>query len=286
MNEIGIMQGRLSPAVPGRLQAFPWSTWEKEFCHAATCGFEVIEWLFEADRYEQNPIWTQDGVQRIRQKMATTGIRLRSLCADYFMVHPFFRVSEPERTQSIAVLNRLILQSAGVGIKTILLPVLEGAGIRADTEKIQLLDALCEPLSLAIRHGIRLGLETELPAAEYRALVERGNHPALGVYFDTGNAVAKGYDIAADIRMLGPFLCGVHIKDRTRGGPSVLLGQGDADFTSFFQAMGETAYIGPLVLETPSGNDFLAVAGTHLKYVREYCNQAPAEVDSVRQVSR
>lgn len=192
MNEIGIMQGRLSPPVPGRLQTFPWSSWEQEFHHAHECGFDAIEWLFEADDYEQNPIWTESGLERIRRQIATAGVQLRSVCADYFMAHPFIRVPEQERARSVAVLNRLIVRAASVGIQTILLPLLEVAEIRTDAEKVQLLDSLREPLSLAAAHGIRLGLETELPAVEYRALIEQGDHSALDVYYDTGNAAARG----------------------------------------------------------------------------------------------
>ena len=269
-SSIGIMQGRLSPPVPGRLQAFPWSFWEQEFHHAPACGFDAIEWIFEADGYQQNPIWTAAGLERIRQQMITTGVQLHSLCADYFMAHPFFRVSGQERAQSVSVLNRLIVQAASVGIQTILVPVLEVAEIRTDAEKVQLLDSLCGPLSLAAAHGIRLGLETELPAPEYRALVERGDHPALGIYYDTGNAAARGYNIAADVYTLGTYLCSVHIKDRKRGGPSVLLGQGDADFVAFFRALAEVGYTGPLVLQTAFGEDYLGVARAHLKFVKDH----------------
>jgi hexulose-6-phosphate isomerase len=269
VNEIGITQGRLSPPVPGRLQAFPWSSWEEEFSRARGCGFDIVEWLFEAERYEQNPICTATGLAKIRRQIAATGVQLRSVCASYFMTYPFFRVSEQERARSISVLNDLIRRAAALDVRTILLPVLEASEIRTGLEKVQLLDALSEPLSLAATHGIRLGLETELPASEYRDLVERGNHPALGVYYDAGNAAARGYDIAADLFTLSPFLCGVHIKDRKRGGPNVSLGQGDADFVGFFRVLAEVGYTGPLVLETASGEDYLSIASGHLKFVKD-----------------
>ena len=44
---IGIMQGRLSSPVPGRLQSVSVVDWEAEFRHASACGFDSIEWLFE-----------------------------------------------------------------------------------------------------------------------------------------------------------------------------------------------------------------------------------------------
>jgi len=272
---IGIMQGRLSPPVPERLQAFPWSSWEQEFSNASACGFDAIEWVFEADGYQQNPIWTEAGVERIQQRVTATGVQVRSVCADYFLAHPFFRVSEQERAQSVNVLGELIAQAARMGVRTILLPVLEEAEICTDAERAQLLDSLRGPLSLAATCAIRLGLETELPAPEYRSLVEQANHPALGIYYDAGNAAAKGYDIAADMHTLGPFLCGVHIKDRKRGGPSEFLGQGDADFGAFFQVLTEMGYTGPVVLQTAFGEDYLGIAKAHLEFVRARFSPKP-----------
>ena len=38
MNPIGIMQGRLSPAVDGRIQSFPVETWRQEFELARQAG--------------------------------------------------------------------------------------------------------------------------------------------------------------------------------------------------------------------------------------------------------
>ena len=49
MRSIGIMQGRLSPPIKGRIQAFPSQTWQKEFYLARDCGFSHIEWVLDPD---------------------------------------------------------------------------------------------------------------------------------------------------------------------------------------------------------------------------------------------
>ena len=268
MNAIGIMQGRLSPAEAGRLQAFPFASWEEEFHRARACGFDAVEWLFGADACEQNPVFTKAGLEKIRRQIDATGVRVPSLCAHYFMVHPFFRVSPAERQRSVSVLNTLIGQATEVGIRTILIPVLEDSEIRTNAEQAELLDSLRPPLSLAAHHGIHIGLETELPSSVFRALVEQCNHPALGIYYDTGNATAKGYDIASDLRDLAPHLCGVHIKDRKRGGSNVRLGLGGANFSRFFQIIADLPYTGPLILETPRGDDTLGNARANLAFVK------------------
>lgn len=267
MYPIGIMQGRLSPPVPGCPQAFPWTSWEAEFQQAQFCGFDALEWLFAAEAYEQNPLWNESGLEKIRRQMAATGVWVGSVCAHYFMLHPFLRVSEPERCYSVQVLNRLIGQAAAVGIDTILVPVLETAEIRTEAEATQLLDSLREPLALAQQHGIRLGLETELPTLQYRNLIEAAKHPHLGAYYDTGNATAKGFDLVADLRILQPVLCGIHIKDRKQGGSSRLLGEGDTPFAAFFTTLADIGYTGRLILETPSGDDAVAIGKRHREFI-------------------
>jgi L-ribulose-5-phosphate 3-epimerase len=275
MSQIGIMQGRLSRPRPGRLQAFPWPSWESEFERAAECGFDSIEWLFESDRHEENPIWSAAGVEQIRARVAATGTAVRSLCADYFMAHPFFRVSSAERSRSVEVLQTLVVHAAEAGIRTLLVPVLEEAELRSEAEKAFLIDALRGPLALARSRGVRIGLETELPAREYRGLVERAADPALGIYYDTGNATAKGFDIGADIGILGPFLCGVHIKDRAPAGTSVWLGHGGADFVNFFDALAKTGYAEGVVLQAPSGEAFLEAARTQREFVERHLRREP-----------
>ena len=263
------MQGRLSLPASGRLQSFPWKTWETEFHQARLCGFDSIEWLFEAEAYEQNPMWSAAGREKIRNLISTTGVQVRSVCAGYFMTHRLFRAPEEERTRSVAVLNELIPRAASVGVSTILLPVLEESELRTDEEKAVLSESLRGPLNLAAEHVIQIGLETELTAPDYRALIERQNHSALAAYYDTGNAAAKGYDVADDIRVLGGLLCGVHIKDRKRGGPNVPLGQGDVDFAKVFSAIDDVAYAGPLILETNVGDNPVASANAHLRFVSD-----------------
>jgi L-ribulose-5-phosphate 3-epimerase len=273
-NLIGIMQGRLSPPVPFRIQAFPTGAWQKEFERARDCGLDTIEWLFEADdgrghSYLENPLWSEDGRAEIHRMMDETGIQVKTCCADYFMPHPFFRVPQAERLESIAVLNRLIANAAQVGVQSILIPVLEISEIRTPDEKALLLQSLKGPLHLAEQKKISLGLETELPAEQYLELIEDAHSPALGVYYDTGNNAAQGHDIAADARLLGSRLVGIHVKDRKRGGSSVLLGQGDADFPGFFKVVKEAGYCGPIIMQTAFGASYLDVARRHRLFVED-----------------
>ena len=121
-----------------------------------------------------------------------------------------------------------------------------------------------------------MALETELPAEEQVALVTAAQHTALGVYYDTGNATASGYDIVADIEVVAPSLRGVHIKDRPRGGTNVALGRGDADFESFFPALERLGYEGSLILETTHGDDYHENARRNLEFVKSFLARSVA----------
>lgn len=262
------MQGRLSSPALGRLQAFPWQSWENEFDHARACGFDAIEWLFDAERYAENPLWTPVGRARIRERVDETSIAVPSVCADYFMWHPFFRAPDAERERSIEVLDRLVDAAAEVGIGAVLIPVLEMAEIRTADDQAALLESLREPADRAVERGVRLGLETELPASRYLELIEQADHGAVGAYYDTGNSAAAGHNVADALRRLAPYLVGVHLKDRPRGGPTQPLGQGGVDFDAVFTALEEVRYAGGVVIQSTSGADFVAAARAHLAFVR------------------
>jgi L-ribulose-5-phosphate 3-epimerase len=273
MNRIGIIQGRLSPR-RARLQSFPWNAWREEFARARALGFEAIEWVFEPEDYRHNPLWSDEGRSEIQARMRETHVAVPSVCADYFLYRPFFRVSARERRHSIGILNELVRRAATLHARVILIPVLEVAAIQAESEKVQLLESLREPLDLAQAHGMTLALESELPAREQLALVAEAQHPALGLYYDTGNATARGYDIAVEIHIVAPFLRGVHIKDRPRRGPNVPLGEGDANFEGFFPALQSIAYKGTLILQSTPGDDYFTNARRNLDFVQSFLAHA------------
>ena len=50
------MQGRLSPVIDGKIQAFPTLTWREEFEHAEKIGFNLIEWVLDSDSIKQKVV--------------------------------------------------------------------------------------------------------------------------------------------------------------------------------------------------------------------------------------
>lgn len=267
MRSLGIMQGRLSAPAPGAIQTFPWRSWEAEFGNAARCGLDAIEWLV-ADEGATNPIFTLEGRRRMRTQVTSRGIAVPSVCAHYFVAHPLSDRDPCRRVASAHLLEDLLRAAHDGGIQTILVPALEQASVAREGRQ-ELIDTLAGPIGLAESLGVTLGLESDLSPTEAAALVDHVGSRSLGIYFDIGNSVAAGGSPAAEIRTLGRRICGVHVKDRTVGGPSVRLGTGDADIAGALHALDVVGYAGPLILEGQTGDDFIERAIAYTALVRQ-----------------
>jgi len=248
-HRIGVMQGRLSPRPPGKLQEFPWQSYAEEFPKAARLGFDSIEWIFEAARFEENPLWTEAGREEIRELIRATGVKVQSVCADYFMVHRLAGEHSLALSKNRDVLGELIVASNAIGADRILLPLLETSALDTPELEREALVSLKSVAPLCERYGVTLGLEMEIPGVKYARFVERVASPRVRAYYDTGNSTAQGADIAADILPLLSLLCAVHVKDRVRGGGSKPLGTGDANFQGFFPALLRAGFRGDFVLQ-------------------------------------
>jgi hexulose-6-phosphate isomerase len=245
--EFGIMQGRLLPRPYPKLQEFPHTLWRDEFRLAKENGIKYIEWIFEADKFEENPIWSSPGRVEILSIINETGVSIPSLCADYFLPHPLFRDTDGLYLQ---IFKQLIPKAAEIGVSLILMPVLEEAELQDAEERELLIDVINSCADLLNAHNMRIGLETELPAHEYFKLIQAFNNQSVGVYYDAGNCASRGYDMKQDLEILFPVLFGVHVKDRIVGGPSVYVGMGDTNYLDAIPYLKSQNYQGRLIFQS------------------------------------
>lgn len=270
MNKIGIMQGRLTPPIKGKIQAFPWNAWKQEFQTASDLGFNEIEFIFESEDYKNNPLYTPEGLEEIEKLTEDTNVLVRYVCADYFMEKPFVRVSEKERRQNIDILKVLIENCAGIGIEGIEIPLVDNSRLTTKEEKNVFIESLEESLPTAEEHGMQIGLESSLNPDEFKGLLEKIDHPLVGANYDTGNSSSLGYNPEEELAKYGKWIRNIHIKDRVLGGSTVPLGQGDADFDLFFKTLGKIGYTGSFILQAARQKDDLAAAREYKAFVIEY----------------
>jgi len=125
--------------------------------------------------------------------------------------------------------------------------------------------------------GIDLGFETgQESASALLEFLEKLKRPNVGVNFDPANMILydKGNPIEA-LRILGPWLKQVHIKDarrtRTPGawGDEVPVGAGEVDWPEFFRTLDSLGFTGDCCIEREAGSQRLEDIRTARRLIEE-----------------
>ncbi len=264
---IAIMQGRLSPPVNGQLQAFPSATWPREFELAAQAGLNAIEWIFASP---EDPLLSSSGAVQVRDLISSTGVRLLSICADYFMDAPLLRADGAILVQRANVLRTLLGTFREVGVRHIVIPFVDQSAIRTRDESQALKETLGGISEDAVACGVELHLETSLGPQEFASLLA-DLPPVVRANYDSGNSASLGYDVREEFDTYGHRVGSVHIKDRRRGAGSVPLGTGDVDFAAFFDSLVRVEYDGLFTLQAARGpvGDEVALARRNREFIMQ-----------------
>ncbi len=121
-NKFGIMQGRLLPKYKNRYQAHPVGYWKDEFPIASNLGLDSIEFIFDYNDADTNPLITSSGIQEIKKIEKSSGVKVRSICADYFMEAPIHCKNTTVVDKSLNYLERLISNASSLNISDIVVP--------------------------------------------------------------------------------------------------------------------------------------------------------------------
>ena len=272
-NDIGVMQGRLLPKYQGRYQAHPLGFWQEEFTIAKNYRLDLIEFILDHTDYKKNPLMSDEGLEQIKNVSQVSGVSVKSVCADYFMVAPFFNRSVDQIEHSQQVLNDLIVNCAKISIKNIVLPCVDSSSLLNTTNKTdELIDNLLLSIEMAEKHRVNISLETDLNPELFGELIHKFNSPVIKVNYDIGNSAALGYNPREEIAVYGKFISDVHIKDRMFNGGSVLLGTGASDFEEFFCALAAVNYQGPFIMQAYRDEEGEEIFGKQLDWIRPLIN--------------
>jgi len=247
LRKLGIMQGRLSPPVNNRMQAFPGNNWKKEFYFCKKLGLNCIEWIY--DTLPNNPFCSDDGIKEMMEFSKTYDVQINSLLTDYFMEIKLFGENKAEVDKAIEMLYFVITQCHKCNIPIIEIPLVDSSALKTENNKKEFFENLQDPLEYAKRYNIDISLETSLPPKEFREYILSFKPFNIKVNYDMGNSAALGYNPTEEIELLGEFIVNVHIKDRVKGGGTVPLGTGDTDFQSVFNALNHCNYTKDFILQ-------------------------------------
>jgi len=253
------MQGRLLPKYKGRFQAHPVGYWEKEFPIAGELGLNCIEFIFDYNDFEINPLWSKEGRKSISKISTKTGVKVYSVCADFFMECPLHSKIEEDRIFSKHTLIELIRNCNELEIKDIVIPCVDQSSL-SDPQCIELFKSqILDIIPIAENLGINLSLETDLAPLRFKELLDELNSKSLTVNYDTGNSASLGYDFREELECYGDRISDLHIKDRVLGGGSVFLGTGHVNLSEFFREFGKFSFDGPIIMQLFRDDEGIAI---------------------------
>jgi L-ribulose-5-phosphate 3-epimerase len=267
-NRIGVMQGRLLPKYQGRYQAHPVGCWLDEFPVAASLGVGLIEFIIDQEKILANPLMSEEGIIQLRAVIEETDVAVASVCADCFMAAPLHSRDKMVVDQSIANLRHLILNAAKLGIRDIVIPCVDQSSLKSADDTARFVAALESVTGLAETSRVNLSLETDLNPEMFWRLLERFDSPSITVNYDIGNSASLGYKPREELSAYGTRITDVHIKDRKKGGGSVILGTGDADFDAFFDALSFLDYTGPFIMQAYRDDEGVVAFRKQFEWIR------------------
>jgi len=270
-NEIGIMQGRLSPRIDGKIQAYPARTWQKEFEIAQEIGYAAIEWIVEKP-VEKNALMTDSGKVEIKKVIASTGVRIDYVCADIFMQQPLVRMTEETKSQNRGYLNAILKNAKEVGAIGVEIPFVDNSSIKNEKEKQEFIYAMQDAFKLAKDLDLNISLETDLPPIDFQELLENIGLDHVQANYDIGNSASLGFDPREELEAFGLKILNVHVKDRKLGSTTVPLGTGNANINYVIQKLQEIGYSGGITMQAARGENDVETAKEQLKYVKTILN--------------
>ena len=279
MRSFGIMQGRLTPSKGRGIQFFPFENWRQEFDIGASVGIDEIEWIFDYERYEENPLWSTKGITQVNEAVKSSGVSIHSICFDYFMRRPFYKqessVEKRIRMENLDFIKKIINAMKSVQAKLLEIPMVDDSSVKTAEEKKKVVDFLHDVLILAEEADICIGCETDMSVGVFRDFLDSIHHERIKANYDSGNSSGLGYDHADELHSLGDYVANVHIKDRILHGTTVALGTGSADFKKVFSSLKDIDYKGSIILQAARGQegDEAENIRTQLDFVKEYCRR-------------
>lgn len=284
MISLGIMQGRLTPSRGRGIQFFPFDNWKEEFYIGKKLGIKEIEWIFDYEKYKENPLWTDDETTILKRIIDETGVKVRSVCFDYFMRRPFYKAGDSDkgtlRTENLGIAEHVLLSMKEIGASLLEIPMVDDSSVKNGEEKKEVIAFLREVLTIAKPLNIMVGCETDMPVGTFRSFLDEINDEDIYANYDSGNSSGLGYDHEAEIKSLDKYIANVHIKDRQRYGTTMALGTGSADFDKVFSSLKSIAYDKSILLQAARGTDGDEennIAG-QLSFVKDYCKKYDLEV--------
>jgi L-ribulose-5-phosphate 3-epimerase len=262
---IGFIQGRLSPLVNGRIQAFPKDHWRDEFLLGDKHDIRMIEWTLDYKGLHENPLLTSEGQQEIKRMSSENSISIPSLTGDCFMQTPFWKVSKAQRESSERDFLAVVDACSIMGTKYIVVPLVDNGGLETTQEEEVLVEFMERHTEVFQLKEVVIVFESDFDPPELKRFIAQFPTGIFGINYDIGNSASLGYLFEDEFEAYGDRILNVHLKDRLLGGLTVPLGAGNARLPEAITALEQGGYCGNYILQTAR-----AVDGDHVGAICDY----------------
>ena len=248
-NRIGIMQGRLSEPVNGKIQAFPFNNWENEFKIASKIGYACIEWVIDSKGIDTNPLFSDSKRKTINTLINEFKITIPAICHDQLMDIALHSKDENTASYAYNILKKTMETCENFGIKYIEIPLVGNSSLKTDSDFNNLVKQLTKLDKKAKKYSIDFILETDLPPEQNVSLMKSMVGMSVGMNFDMGNSAYWSFNPDIELNQIGPWIKNVHVKDCIPDVYTVPLGDGSVNFKKVFQHLNTQNYDGLFILQ-------------------------------------
>jgi L-ribulose-5-phosphate 3-epimerase len=269
----GVMQGRLSKSLTGKIQEFPTKTWRKEFELADQLGIRAIEWTLDYADLKLNPIFNLKEYYQIRSLQDQYLIQIPSITLDCFVDAPFYKRNELTGLKSDTLDLLWIaenLQHTDVNI--LVLPIVAQSGVFNQNHLFNLIRCLNSIEPGLSKTKKRVAIECEFDINLITILLNELSPDCFGVNFDMGNSASLGHNPEEELSVCRNRILNIHIKDRQLGGHTVKLGNGDVNFDKIAELLNDQEYDGNMILQAARdfATDELDLIASYMDFCRQF----------------
>jgi hexulose-6-phosphate isomerase len=264
------MQGRLSKVENGNIQSFPSKSWEREFKLASKLGIKFIEWTLDYKDFLKNPIFSINGISKIKQLSKSNNVFVKSITGDCFMQKPFWK--KKNHYNLILDLKKVVFACKKIGINYVVIPLVDNGSIKKKWQEKKLIRIFLNLKSFLKKNKVKIVFESDYEPERLKIFIKNFDKRIFGINYDSGNSASLGYSVEEEFGAYGRYIKRIHIKDRLFKGHSVRLGAGNVDFFLLFKFIRKIKFKNSLVLQPArsKNNKDIKEIETNLKYLKKW----------------
>ncbi len=235
------MQGRLLNKYKKQFQSHPVGYWQKEFLLAEKLNMDYIEFIYDFDEFEKNPLSNLSGLNEVLKLSKKHKIKIRSICADIFMQKPIYDKDNFYLYENI-IFENLFKACKFLQVEDLVIPLVDNSSIKKCKNQKFLIDQLRKLCGTFDSLNTNICLETDLEPSQFLEFIDKIKNKKIRINYDIGNSISNGFDPSLEFNTYYNLISLIHIKDRKFNGPSVFAGSGDVNFDLFFELIKKINY--------------------------------------------